>query len=162
MPAVPETIPAPRFCRLVKLAATVAIDWLSNSTLLLASRKRTTSALLPAVAVVRRQLRPPSHFKRLQPDLSAELNPDLSPNLAHDVGCRGGLAHVAHPWPSRGPPAYSLHRDLNYPCSPQLRLQHCQLERPGVGRRVRDGVVGSGQRKRRHCPVPEVQQPAAN
>ena len=52
MPAVPETIPAPRFCRLVKLAATVAIDWLSNSTLLLASRKRTTSALLPAVAVV--------------------------------------------------------------------------------------------------------------
>jgi len=64
MPAVPETIPAPRFCRLVKLAATVAIDWLSNSTLLLASRKRTTSALLPAVAVVTSDMRAPNHRRR--------------------------------------------------------------------------------------------------
>jgi hypothetical protein len=63
--------------------------------------------------------------------------------------------------PVRGPAALSApHR--TYPCSRGLRLEHRQLERPGVGRRVRDGVVGPAQRKRRHCPVAEVQQTAAN
>jgi hypothetical protein len=60
------------------------------------------------------------------------------------------------------PRATDLASQIFWSCPRQLRLQHCQLERPGVGRRVRDGLIGSGQRKRRHCPVAEVQQPAAN
>jgi len=44
-------MPAPQFCRLVRLGPTFT-DWLSNSTLLLASKKRNTSARLLIVAVV--------------------------------------------------------------------------------------------------------------
>ncbi len=54
---------------------------------------------------------------------------------------------------------HSMGRARTHPCSRQLRLEHRQLERPGVGGRVRDGVVGPVQGKRRHCPVAEVQQP---